>query len=64
MASKRVGCSQFLKTKESDSYIEREIVRKRHTKRERMSERTCCRDTELEKNQVAEREIERERKRA
>ena len=60
MASKRVGFSPFLPTTESDSYIEREIVRMRQTKSERKSERTCFREIDLERYQVSERERERE----
>ena len=44
-------------------YLHREIVRKRQTKRERVSERTCFRAIELERDQVSEREKERERER-
>ena len=57
MVSKRVGCSPFLPTMESDSYIERDS-QKATDKREIMSERTCFRDIEIERDQVSERERE------
>ena len=51
LASKCVGCSPFLPTMESDSYIER-YSQKATDKREIMSERSCFREIELERDQV------------
>ena len=54
MASKRVGCSPFLPTMESDSYIERDI-QKATDKREIMSKRTCFREIEIERGRERQR---------
>ena len=62
MTSKCVGCSPFLPTMESDIYIERDS-QKMKDKREIMSERTCFREIELERDQVSESERERVRER-
>ena len=58
MASKRVGCSPFLPTMESDIYIERDS-QKTTDKREIMRERTCFREIELEREGESVRERER-----
>ena len=63
MASKRVGCSPFLPTNESHSFIERDTQKETDKERERMSERTCFKKIELKRVQVSERERERERER-
>ena len=58
MASKRVGCSPFLPTMESDIYIERDS-QKTTDKREIMRERTCFREIELEREGESVRDRER-----
>ena len=60
VSSKCVGCSPFLPTTQSISYIERDSQIATVKEREN-DERTCCREIELERDQVAERERERER---
>ena len=48
MSSKRVGCSPFLPTTESDSYRERESVRESKLQSVRERERPRATDTERE----------------
>ena len=50
MASKRVGCSPFLPTTESDSYRERASFRERESVRELQTQRERDRERERERD--------------
>ena len=63
MTSKRVGCSPFLPTTESDSYIERERESESDIQRERERERENKLPREKDSETASFREIERERQR-
>ena len=60
MVSKRVWCSPFLPTTESDRYSERERERESESdiQRESVSERTSFREIEIEREQISERKRE------